>query len=587
MMNPLGCSHLSRYFPSFSSRPAKHRTELFLGGTLLLLFLLVPGSLSMFAQRDKGIAPELLSITVTPADASIFPDRMQQFTATGMYSDGHTHDLTRRVTWSSSALDVATISREGLARAIASGQTTIEAALGPINGSTLLNVASFILTGSMETGRYVDSATLLNNGMVLIAGGCCPIFATAELYNPASGTFTPTGSMNAPRAQHTATLLNNGMVLMAGGAGDGITASAELYDPDSGTFTPTGSLNTGRQYHTATLLSNGMVLVAGGINNQSCGGICGNGVLGSAELYDPATGTFTSTGSLNTARVGHTATLLNNGMVLMAGGCTACLPGYTNSPNAAEAELYNPATGTFTRTGSLNTPRMLHTATLLDSGMVLMAGGQDSSSGNILADGELYNPATGTFTPTGSLNTARTRHRASLMHNGMVLMAGGADYWLVDFGESLGSAEVYDPASGTFTPTSSSLNDARYWETSTLLNNGMVLVAGGVGVYQYETSAELYGPITRTPPDLESIAITPKRSTLSPGATQHFIATGTFRDGSTQQLASVTWSSSNPAVAQISNDASNHGVALAIAAGKVVIEAKAGTVQGRARLTVE
>ena len=120
---------------------------------------------------------------------------MEQFTARGMYSDGRTHDLTKRVTWSSSALDVATISREGIARTIGEGQTTIEAALGMINGSTTLNVvrARFVLTGSMNAPRQEHTATLLNNGMVLIAGGLYAIAAvnSAELYDPATGTFTP------------------------------------------------------------------------------------------------------------------------------------------------------------------------------------------------------------------------------------------------------------------------------------------------------------------------------------------------------------------------------------------------------------
>ena len=183
----------SSYFPGFSSRLVKYRTELFLRGTALLLFLLVPGSLSVFAQHGTGIDPALLSITVTPADASIFPDRMEQFTARGMYSDGHTRDLTKRVTWSSSALDVATISREGIARTVGEGQTTIEATLGMINGSTTLSVTRFVWTGSMNAPRQEHTATLLNNGMVLIAGGLYAIAAvnSAELYDPATGTFTP------------------------------------------------------------------------------------------------------------------------------------------------------------------------------------------------------------------------------------------------------------------------------------------------------------------------------------------------------------------------------------------------------------
>ena len=136
----------SSYFPSFSSRPAKYRTGLFLGGTALLLLLLVPGSRSVFAQSGTGTGPVLLSIAVTPANASILPNRIQPFTATGTYSDGSTHDLTTRVTWSSSVPDVATINRVGVARAVAVGQTTIEAALGAINGSTTLNV---MLSGAL------------------------------------------------------------------------------------------------------------------------------------------------------------------------------------------------------------------------------------------------------------------------------------------------------------------------------------------------------------------------------------------------------------------------------------------------------
>ncbi len=541
---------------------------------LAALALLVRAPAQELEQESSH--PVLLSIAVIPADPSILPDRRQRFTATGTYSDGRTRDLTRRVTWSSSALDVATINHEGHAWTLAEGQTTIAAVLGTIDGSTTLNVTRFVWTRSMGTTRLDQTATVLNNGLVLIAGGFkgwnfdpSSSLSSAELYNPATGTFTHTGSLSTARSNHTATLLNNGTVLIVGGAGCCDThsqslASAELYNPATGNFSyTTGSLNTARDRHTATLLNNGMVLITSGEDNGED--------LASAELYDPATGTFTPTGSMNTARQEAMATLLNDGMVLVAGGETFWTGGFI-----ASAELYNPATGTFTyTTGNMNSGRAEFTATLLNNGMVLMAGGfWDNNSA------ELYDPASGTFTPTGSMNTSREEQRATLLNNGMVLVAGGYT--------ALASAELYDPVAASFSYTDS-MNTSRALQSSTLLNNGMVLVAGGHVGYNVtvQASAELYEPATRTPTDLESIAVTPERSTLSPGETQRFIATGTFRNGSTQQLASVTWTSFNPAVAQISNDASNRGVGLTIKEGTVIIMATAGHVRGRARLTVQ
>ena len=224
-----------------------------------------------------------MSIAVTPADASILPDRDIQFTATGTYSDGSTDDLTSSVTWSSSVPAAATINRVGAATALAVGRTTIEAAWGSINGSATLNVvigAKFDLTGSLNSLRTDHTATLLNNGMVLIAGGIIAL-NIAELYNPGIGTFTTTGSLNTGRISPTGTLLNNGMVLIAGGTDNyyygTALASVELYDPASGTFTTTGSMNTARWYHTATLLNNGMVLLAGGLDSsgglRQCGAV--------------------------------------------------------------------------------------------------------------------------------------------------------------------------------------------------------------------------------------------------------------------------------------------------------------------------
>ena len=385
-----------------------------------------------------------------------------------------------------------------------------------------------------------------------------------------SGGFVLTGSMTSARQWHTATLLNNGKVLVAGGLKTGgFLASAELYDPAAGTFTATGSMTIGRYNHTATLLNNGKVLIAGGESATATG-------LGtSAELYDPAAGTFTATGSMTMWRISHTATLLNDGKVLFAGGETAAGLG-------ASAELYDPAAGTFTATGSMTIARFLHTATLLNNGKVLIAGGETATG--FLASAELYDPTTGTFTATGSMTSVRISHTATLLNDGNVLVAGGETLPPA----YLASAELYDPATGTFTATGS-MTIVRDTDTATLLNDGNVLVAGGYKPDGSDSvaSAELYLPSTLTPTGLVSITVTPATPTLSVGSTQQFIATGTFSDSSTQNLQSVAWSSSNQAAGTITNDASDHGVALALAAGKSTITASAGSISGSTVLTVQ
>jgi len=301
-----------------------------------------------------------------------------------------------------------------------------------------------------------------------------------------ANSFTPTSSLGYPRYEHTATLLPNGKVLVAAGhyyvysedAGyiDVPLSSAELYDPTTGTWSPTGSLTGQRESHTATLLPNGKVLVAGGILR---GGY--TITLASAELYDPATGTWTSTGNIGPSRYGHSATLLPNGKVLIAGG-----DGDFGSLHTAE--LYNPATGVWSSTGSLANYRSGHTATLLPNGKVLVAGGDTNTI-------ELYNPATGTWTDTGRLGTVRYSHTATLLPHGKVLVAGGGFFQNGSGMIAFASAELYDPATGTWTNTGN-LNYPRYGHTAALLPNGKVLVAGGNNPNGNLSSAELYDPAT-------------------------------------------------------------------------------------------
>jgi hypothetical protein len=527
--------------------------------------------------------PAVVSIALTPASPSIPDGSTLQFTAIGTFTDNSTQNITSSATWSSSSTSVAIITATGLASAASLGSTTIQASSGGVQSSTKLTVTTgFLMTGSLNTPRYAHTATMLNNGLVLIAGGVDAsetALSSAELYNPATGLSTPTGSLNTSRAWHTATLLNSGLVLVAGGCSgcspgnDGTSLSqAEIYNPATGIFTPTGNMTNAREYHTATVLNNGMVLIAGGLAS----GVA----LSSAELYNPATGSFTASGSLNNPRYWHASTLLNNGTVLITGGQ---INAQTLAPPAGE--IFNPSTNKFTLTATtMTSARSQHTATPLNNGGVLIAGGNGLNGP--IASAEIYKPVAGTFSVTGSLNTARSLQRATLMNNGRVLIAGGLDL----NGNSLASAELFDSTQATFL-TSLGLNTARFGDTATLLSNGLVLTAGGIVLsagnlspIAYPPGMELFQPASLTPPSLISISVTPASPTISKDAAENLVATGTFTGSGTQTLGSVTWSSSNSAVA-VTNDSTNSGAAYAAGSGSATISACEGSLCGSTVVT--
>lgn len=301
--------------------------------------------------------------------------------------------------------------------------------------------ALFTATSNMGSPRYAHTATVLADGKVLVTGGFgqggtdeegqalpSPVLDSAEVYDTATGAFTPTGKMNSVRAGHTATLLPNGKVLIVGGGNDSTPlATAEIFDPATGTFTATGSLGTARTGHTATLLSDGRILIAGGSSSTE--------VLASAEIYNPATGSFAPTANMGTPRIRHTATRLPDGRVLVAGG-------YDGTADTATAELYDPSTGSFTATGTMGTVREGHTATLLSDGTVLIAGGGDTSS--VLASAETYSPEAASFVPTGNLTMPRIGHTATLLKDGRVLVTGGLNYPPGGGINLLASAETYE-----------------------------------------------------------------------------------------------------------------------------------------------
>jgi WD40 repeat protein len=364
--------------------------------------------------------------------------------------------------------------------------STIAIVLATLAVNRAVEAASFSTTGSMNTSHGEHAAALLPDGQVLVLGGWGGVnnhsdrLSGAEIYNPATETWTATNSMAAARVAFTATLLPNGNILVAGGGSSGHLTSAELFDPVSGTWTNTGAMSSARAQHSAILLPNGKVLAVGG--EGPAGSFDYFNYPTNAQLYNPATGTWTNTGAPSVARVGHTATLLPNGKVLLVGGYDNTFHSYSS------AELYDPQTGTWTATGSMNTARGDHTATLLPSGKVLVAGGDDYPTGSYFSSAELYDPTTGTWAATGTMNIQRFWHTATLLPNGKVLVVGGRG----NSYNTLATAEIYNPADETWTSTGVPTS-AREHHTATLLLGGKVLLAGGaINNIGYLSRTELY-----------------------------------------------------------------------------------------------
>lgn len=326
--------------------------------------------------------------------------------------------------------------------------------------------AGFEITGDLAMVRSNHTATLLADGRVLLAGGVepsvgRPISASAELYDPASGTFSATADMHAARVDHAATLLPDGRVLVVGGYGDGETqANGELYDPLLETFTPvTSAFAVGGERTAAITLADGRALVVGGFNM---------GARSEAWLFDPATDSFSATGSMASGRYVHTLTLLGDGRVLVVGGVEP-----QGGPRD-DAELYDPATGLFTPVAStMSVARERHASTLLPDGRVLVAGGY-TWKGEQLETAELFDPLTGTFAATGDMSMPRIEFRLVGLEDGQVLAIGSYQWEL-----PAATAELYDPVAGAFSPITPGPSTEREATSATRLLDGRVLVAGG------------------------------------------------------------------------------------------------------------
>lgn len=382
---------------------------------------------------------------------------------------------------------------------------------------------AFTPTGSMSVVHRAHAATLLRDGRVLVASGFSSSgeVPVAELYDPAAGTWSMAAPPLVPRHYATGTLLPDGRVLLAGGfTATGVTNHAELYDPAANTWTATGALVHPRNGHTATLLPDGRVLVIGGADGARA-------PQPVSELYDPATGTWSAAGTINVARENHTATLLPHGDLLVAGGFSSAgsltffadvevyrVEGQRPSPAApmpsrenpllallpsgqvlaaggtnqgaplASAERYDRMANAWAPAASLATPRGDATATILESGEVLVVGGR-STGGALVASVERYDAVSDTWTAAASLANARADHTSTRLLDGRVLVVGGEG--------ALDSAEIYTPSTDSW-QAAAAPTTSRTRHGAAQLADGRVLIAGGENGSGALTSAEIYDP---------------------------------------------------------------------------------------------
>lgn len=355
----------------------------------------------------------------------------------------------------------------------------------------------FVATGSLATSRTNHTATLLADGRVAVIGGEDYDYAplvSIELYDRVTESFTASSALLTPRTNHTSTRLASGLVLVVGGgltnsiggpAGEDVLGTAELFDPIEGSVQAAPPLTTPRSHHTATLLLDGRVLVVGGASDGHTTSPSFGDELGSVEIYDPAEGAWHEGAALATPRFLHTATLLGDGRVLVAGGSNAA------EEQIVASEIFDPADETWSPGPPLAEARVFHAAAALPDGGALVVAGKLANI-KFLATTERLSPAADAFDTSAALPESRTGLGLSVLPSGRLLATAGLHGSTAGF-NLLDDAHFFDPDAGTWSPIGN-LTTARVLHTSTTLLTGEVLVVGGLGSGAVLDSAELAIP---------------------------------------------------------------------------------------------
>jgi len=430
-------------------------------------------------------AVSLKSIAVTPATPSLSVGGQQQLSALGTYSDQSTKDLTMLATWTSSTSSVATVTG-GLVTGVTSGSTTIAATYDAVAGNDVVTVppSAWVPAAAAPIIVSATTATRLSDGTILVDGGD-PYQSPpgAAVYDPVANAWSRTGATATARSYATATLLKDGRVLVAGGSVLNIAApsatnptsidlaSTELYDPSTKTWSAGANLPGPRELQAAVLLPDGKVLVVGGDD--------GHAALADALVYDPTANIWTSIPTPITVGILPTATILQSGKVIVS----------ANLSPGAYSLIYDPTTSMWSNGPNMNNLHLLGaTATLLPDGRVLVAGGRTGITPSApLSVPELYDPATNAWTPAATMVTNRAQHTATLLLSGKVLVAGGGDQNMLP----LASAELYDPAANTWS-AAASMTMPRTGHGAVLLKLGQVFVTGGSNQGVVTLTSELY-----------------------------------------------------------------------------------------------